>query len=85
MNIESRVAKLEQVHGTPAGCDKCAAFGNHFDALKEGRTEGEILAEVEADALQEPHVVEASARKLACQTCGRPFVIVVQRVDNWRG
>ncbi len=85
MNIESRVAKLEQVHGTPAGCDKCAKFGNHFDALKEGRTEADIFAEIEADALQEPHVVDALARKMTCQMCGRPLVLVVQTVDNWRG
>ncbi len=85
MSLQTRIEKMEQGLVTSAGCDKCIKFGNHFDALKEGRTEADILTEIEAEALQEPHVVEASARKMTCQQCGRPFVLVIQTVDNWKG
>ncbi len=82
MNMESRVAKLEQAHGTPGVCSKCAKFGDPFARLKDGLTEAEVLTEFEAEALQEPHVVKAKAQAYPCGTCGRALVVVIQFVNN---
>jgi hypothetical protein len=79
--LSRRAAKLEaQAGGPDVPCEKCGQSGPPFN----GRDRETALREAEQKALASPHVVEAEARAFLCRRCGRPRVIVIQHVDNWR-
>ncbi len=84
MSLQTRIDKLEQAAGVGVLPACCANLGDHSLLLAEGYTKERIAAALVEKHEAEPHVVDAKANWVNCQTCGRPFVIVVTHVDNWR-
>ena len=79
--LSRRAAKLEAQAGVlDVPCEKCGQSGPPFD----GRDRETTLREAEQKALADPHVVEAKARDFPCRRCGRPRILVLQTVDNWK-
>ena len=79
--LSRRLAKVEaEAGGAGVPCDKCGQAGPPL----EGEALELALREAAEQSRAKPHVVDARAQTYACQKCGRPCVLVVATVNNWR-